>query len=532
MKERLPSYFRKIFEYIGNNLFCVLTIGIVIGCWVINFSDIMSKLELLSNEGAIIYKVFYILASVAFVVIIALLLKKVKPRNNNYQKLFVILATVLGVIYLCLSPLFTGSDERSHYYRIFEITNGVMRTPIVDGVSGGELPKSIVEAFSIGGANEKNVKYRDSLKMMSVPLNEEDVLVYGSDEYATYYAASSLYSPISYIPQTVGFFVGRILNGGPYLIGMLGRLFNLVFYILIGYFAIKIVPVGKLFYLLVLISPNMLQCATVLSIDAFMNVVFLLFIAIIMKIRFNNEKMTLGRELILTGLGVIVALCKICYAPFVALIFLIKKEQYKKRAVEKYIFVMTVLFVSIVCSLIWLKGISALMNIEYPQSILQREFILSQPLEFLLILFRTFITTFVSSVECLFVGTRMYQTQLAIPALISLFYVGIVIKSLFMKDKKTVGNLLKNERCAIVGACILVAILIATALYLQYTAQFYAVANPVVVGLQGRYFIPIVLCLPFILRIKKAKYFDEKKLLICSLTISLIVWFYMMSRFI
>ena len=403
---------------------------------------------------------------------------------------------------------------------------------MADGVVNGELPSSLYETLRAGGLEEKKVKYDSIPDMMGVPLDKNNTMVYNQEDYSAYYVAASLYSPVSYIPHLVGFSIGKVFNLGPYYIGMLGRVFNLIFYILIGYFAIKIAPKGKLFYLLVLLSPNMLHCATVLSADAFINVCILLFIAMIMKIRLNDEIMTYQREVLLAVLSVVISLCKICYLPFVAFLFFIRKGQYKKGSKEKYIYVAIVSIIAIICSLLWLKGVNSIMELEYPKSVLQKEFILSEPFGYLGVLFNTIADSFVISVEGLFGGTMMYHAQIIVPAFVSLFYAGVVLLSTTKKEKKSIRPLSDLERVVIIVVCCIIAVLILTALYMQFTAMFYGVAFWKIMGIQGRYFIPIVLCLPFVIKWKKTRDLDERKMLVSSFAVALIVWFHMMNQFI
>lgn len=517
---------------VKKNWFSVLMGFLILIFFLINYTALDNKLNTEGGDMAVVYRVLYIMISVILTIVVWLMSRKLKEKENNYQKIFVVFAIILGAVYLCLSPFFTGSDEHNHYYRIYEITEGVVQTPVGEDYTGGRLPVSLNGIFGIGHFNNKLIKYSDSLKMMEVPLNGDEVMVYDSRDNSTCYASASLYSPISYIPHIVGVSTGKVLGVGSYYIGMLGRLFNLIFYIVIGYFAIKLIPKGKLFYLLILLSPNMMQLATTLSADAFMNVIFMLLLAVIMKVRLGEEKMTRGKQFLVAGISIVISLCKICYVPLVALVLTIRKNQYQKGAKEKYVYVTVVLSLAVICSLIWVKNTGQIFDVAYPQAVAQKDFILSNPLSYLIILARSIMNTFVSSIECLFVGTTMYHSQLIIPAIVSLFYTGLVSIAILKKDKMSDVLLTKVEKAAIMGVCLTMIVLILTALYLQCTSQLSGVGGLVVMGIQGRYFIPIVLCLPFVISLKRKRKVDERKLIISSMAVTLVVWFYMMNQFI
>ena len=88
------------------------------------------------------YIIFIILSIVLSLGIFVACIKLKKINDEKIPKIFVFTVLVLGIIYLFLSPLFTGSDEHNHYYRIYEITEGVLVTP-TDEVVGSELPESL-----------------------------------------------------------------------------------------------------------------------------------------------------------------------------------------------------------------------------------------------------------------------------------------------------------------------------------------------------------------------------------------------------
>ena len=530
---RKLSFWSKASEYIKKNWFWLVAIGLVSVSLVINYNTTAKELDAAGDEKATIYKIGYVVVAAVFGLIVFALLKLAKKRENNYPKIFAIFATVLGVVFLGLSPLFTGSDEHNHYYRIYEITEGTVQTPVTETDLGSRLPKSLSKTFEIGTGDNTQIKYKYLPEMWGVALDGDDNVVYGLDKYTTYYANTALYAPVSYVPHVVGFALGKTVGAGPYMIGMLGRLCNLIFYIVIGYLAIKIMPKGKLFYLLILLSPVMMQCATTLSADAWMCGIFLLFLAIIMKVRLGKGTITRWQEVAIAGLGVLLALSKICYMPLVALVFLIRKDQYRGGAREKYLFAGLVLVVAAVCSGVWMLDTGAVFDVAYPQADLQKAYIMAQPLDYIIVLLRSIAITLVDSIECLFVGTKMYHSQVVIPAVISLIYVAIVVLAMMRKEGKNDDNLLNRfERGAIISVGVVVAVLILTALYVQCTAQFTAVANPTIVGIQGRYFIPIVFCLPFVVSWKKRMVVDEKKLIAVSLMITMVVWFHMLSQFI
>ena len=530
---KLKTLTNKCRDFLKKYYFEVILFLVVLAGFVINFFMIRIGLNEevgYTSEKKFLYKLIYTGIAAALALIVFFVVKHYKNKTNKLAKLFVIFGLLMGAVYLVLSPMFTGSDEHNHFYRIYEITEGTMVTPTGPTYSGSELPASLNKAFLEGSGNNSLIKYHDISDMASISLEKDERVLYTSDDVQKFYANTSLYSPVSYLPHVVGFSLGKAFNAGPLLIGMLGRLFNLLCYIAIGYFAIKIMPKWKLFYFLILLSPNMLQCAATLSADAFTNVMVLLLIAVVVKIRLSEKIVTRWQELLVGALCIIVSLCKSCYAPLIGLTLLIRSKQYKKGKKEKALFVTMVALIAGVLTWWWMSKAGTIFSAVYPHTDLQKEFIISNPLDYLVILLRSIVNWSVDIIENLFVGHRMYHTQLEIPAIISFIYVGLVVMAMCKKDDNK-KELSKNERYLAWAIILAIIVLVFSALYVQYTAII-EVGHPIVKGIQGRYFIPAVFCLPLAFTIKKKINLDEKKIIEAMMAINLVVWFYMMGQFI
>ena len=523
MKER-------IYKLCLNNKFNILLFMSIIICFTISFSDMRCKI--VNNETAsqhsLLLNLLFIGISIILTAIIIFVIKKIKNKDfdKKIPKIFLITSIILGSVYMFLSPMFSGSDEHNHYYRIYEITEGVMRTPTSDTV-GSNLPESLSQAFIDAGNDNINIKYNSILKMLKIKLNKNERIQYGYT-WNRQYNNTALYSPIQYAPHAIGFFIGKIFDFGPLTIGMLGRLFNLIAYIILGYLCLKIIPKSKLFYLLILLSPNMLQCATTLSADSFTNVIFLLFVALVLKFSYENKKITTLNEVVLFILSAVISLCKIVYLPAVFLILLIGREKFGNKKYNKLIYCTITIVFTVLISLLWIRSTNGVFNIAYDQSELQKHFILTNPFGYIIIFLRTIAIYIVKYIECLFVGTTMYHSQLQMPAIISFSYVAIVVLSLLKDNNKNKYSLVQKSLVGFIALAI--TGLAVTAIYVQCTAQFYKVANPTIEGVQGRYFIPVIMLIPLIFKIKEFK-INSYKLYKALLTINLITWFYMLSRF-
>ena len=496
-------------------IFCL----VVFICTILYYYNLVYKF---GEEGHTKAKIlFLVIAIVGSIILYGVIRLIQKFKENKLHITFAIIATVLGLAYLFLAPMFTGSDEQIHFYRIYEIADGKMITPITSEGVGSELPKSLKSAFI---KPNDQIKYIDIKDMAQIQLNKEDTEFY-KDEYPS----AALYIPIQYLPHVVGVSIGKLLNLGPYFLGMLGRLFNFIFYIAICTIGIKLLPKHKLFAMTILLTPAILSTAAPLSTDPITNSTVFLFISYILNIIYENKKVGKKEMAILSVLAVLVALFKIVYLPFIFLLVLLPKESFGGNK-KKSIWISIVIILSIAISLIWLSTTSGYFESYYTNTPAQKDFIFSHLIEYCVIIVRTYCNYFVYLAQMAFAGVEMYNTQLEMYSIIPIIFIVI---SIIAALNETVKNKLKNWQKIYVVLILLGIIgLISTALYIQCTAQFIAIGNPEVGGLQGRYFIPIIIALILILGSRDKKLTEENKLLPYLIMAHIPVFLTMLVRFI
>ena len=229
----------KTIQYLKNNYAYIIIVLI----WILFLG--MNSFDILNNENYetnLVYKYLFFSSLLLVMTIIIFRIVMKKKGNLHLPKLFLIIGSILGIVYVFISPLFTGSDEQNHYYRIYEVSEGI----IVSGINseekyvGSMMPSSLAETYEIVGDNTK-IKYKDINEMAKIKLDKKDKIMYGKI-VTKEYSNTALYSPISYAPHVVGFWIGKVFNCSPYIIGVLGRIFNLFFYLVLGYISIRIIP--------------------------------------------------------------------------------------------------------------------------------------------------------------------------------------------------------------------------------------------------------------------------------------------------
>ena len=263
---------------------------------------------------------------------------------------------------------------------------------------------------------------------------------------------------------------------------------------MLGYFAIKNIPVGKNVLLLLLFMPMSMQSAASCQADAVTNASTIMILAFVLS-KIKTPKMLSRKELIFSALlAVLVAMSKIVYLPLCFLLFLLPEKCFKSKK-DKWIKLASVVGLTVIFNLCWL-AISSGYLVEFNpgvDSTAQLKYILSNPANYIVTIFNTLVgkgTFFFFS----FFGTKLsyFNLDLSEPYIVAfslfLFYAYLQEnrKSLILSIKQKIVMALISATCLA---------LIFTSLYIQWTP----LRETFVDGIQGRYFIPLFLPLLLLL---------------------------------
>lgn len=488
-KTKFVNIFSQIFYWI-------FAIGIIL-----YFKDSVFQ----TNEN--VKNILFIAMLIISVIIDAMLIlfKRVKL---DFHKQFIILATVLGIFYFIVTPFGNGTDEVSHFLRVFKISQKYTNIRL-------EEDSLFPPAFS------KLVDYKNSILIKYENyINEFDAFSMNSTErkdLISEYWNIKLYSPLQYIPQVIGVTIGRILSDNIVVIGMCGRITGYIFWVGMCTIAIKLVPNKKVFFLIVCLLPINIFSAICISGDTVTNAVCTLFIAIIYRKIYLKERITKKEKIILIALGCMIALCKIVYLPFVTLVLLLKEDNFENKKEWKK-FIITLIIASFIVGLAWFVVGSTNLANSNSNSKEQLNYILTNPFEYCAIIARTICKDGDKFVYQLCTGNElMCHAKTTIYPIVSYIISIALFMSLFTNedDKKVEVNALRKIWVALIvfGT----SLLIMTAIYIQWTSLpgIGKIGNEVIKGIQGRYFIPVVLLLIFIAN--KTKLYTNQKILIITI---------------
>ena len=431
------------------------------------------------------YMVFGIvnLVEILFCILVYIMFKK----NISLEKIFLAISIPLGLMFLVLIPIGQVPDEPSHFARVYEISLGCFMA----SEDGRNMPIEIADDLIM---EQNSGNYSDVLHKI-ITKNSGKLIHYS-------FINTAVYNFVCYIPQTIGVLVGRILNLPILLSAYFGRLTNFICWIILVYLSVKYIPFAKKTLILISLLPMTLQEAVSLSPDSLTYSACLFLISYTLYLAYQKMSITKKDYAILSILCVVVSLCKIVYMPICLILFTLPKEKFKSKK-DKYIKICSLAFVVIILNLIWLKIASGFLVETHPgvNPNLQKSWILSHPFSYLKVIMNSFFyncefylySMLGQSLELLSVNVSKYYPTLSL--------IGIV--GLTILDRFTMAFIKIKDRVILVCILVSVLILIFTSLYIQWTP----LKNLIVNGVQGRYFLPILLFVPLVFfKSKKGKY--------------------------
>lgn len=473
MRKKLTTFIKDNYKYL---LFSLIFLA-VNSFFVLRLRDFVGGWKVLMLAGLLVVQIA--------LCVLCFWLKKTKKWQHH--QLFLLFSIVIGLIFVFAMPPGSAPDEPNHFRRAYEVSEGKIisaRENGNEGEGGNILPNSINEIF---GPGPLDIKYRDMPDAINKS-NQE------TGEGFQNFGNTALYSPIVYLPQATGIIVGRILHLPMIVVFYLARIFNLAFWILLGYYAIKKIPFGKNVLLLILFLPISIQAAASCQADAITNVsAIALFAFVLGKIK-NPSKLT-NKELAVGGiLAFIVSMSKIVYLPLCFLLLFIPKKCFKNKK-EKLLKIGGLLLAIVVINMIWLV-ISAGFLVEFREGVNSSEqvkYILTNPIKYLMTVGTTIVEkgTFYFFT---FFGSLLGHFNIGLAEPYILFLAFFIIYTFFQENKKEY-TLNAAQKVGFFVIALICTGLIFTSIYVQWTA----VRSPIIEGIQGRYFIPLALPILFLL---------------------------------
>ena len=247
----------------------------------------------------------------------------------------------MGTCLVFLTPPFQVLDEFFHFYRAYHVSEGKWFAQKLEHRVGDFLPASIHRSAQDLFADmpfhpEKKMSLSRLHAALAIPLAPDDRTFVD-------FNTTALIPPLAYVPQAAGIVVGRIFGFPPILMMYLGRLTNFLTWLILVFFSVRLTPVGKWVFVFLALAPMCIFQVASLSYDALAIGLAFMVTALALRMAFNPHEVVSWKELIgfcvsLAALGFV----KFIYATLGAMFLIIPLRRFTSR--KQYAVTLAVLF--------------------------------------------------------------------------------------------------------------------------------------------------------------------------------------------
>lgn len=420
--------------------------------------------------------------------------KYMYPGNRNVfvtlEKKIAMLMLIFGSIMMFLIPTWQVPDEYTHL------------NIIGNSIKNEEFAEIIASNVDINGSR-MITHYEEK-----VDIEELKAALFGKSEYNKdeLMPRGISLSIVKHLPATLGILVGIVLGLPAYWVLQLGEFFSLLFYVCVCYFALKIMPIKKEMFAIILLMPIALQQAGGIGYDAVLIPLCFYWIAYVLYLKFKEE-IHLKDILNLILLWCIITYIKVPYCFLILLILILPLEKMHfqlgkidvsgmvikryRLLVFSFASIMTIIVLYFMRNNFWIQLVVGLIK-EWRRT---------------LYLLESTGKNWGGSLITSSVGNFGWLDTPIVPAVAILVYIIIAITAMVNSDMKeekmlttrdklivwgTMGILCLFTVFAMVNHTIMITLYGSESASETYNIQTALYQIPYIGGLQGRYFLPYV----------------------------------------
>ena len=354
----------------------------------------------------------------------------------------------------------------------------------------GDKPQNSEDGTAGTGANPAMTEMETGSKEKPVILldwNQTKEMEFGN---------TALYSPVSYLPLSAGIRVANVFSDQVATLFYGGRWGNVIANFLLCIFALRLAPFGKRILFLIMTFPMTLQEMVSLTPDGFTISICLFFLAYILRLSYGTSgdpenprirKVTPLDMAALAVSSVVLSQIKIVYVILLLLLFMIPGSRFRTKRTALIFKGVTAIF-ALALNLLWLSTSSGFL-VEFQPGVdtpAQIDYVLSHIPVFYEVCARTLINSFASWTSTM-TGSTLGTLTISVTPI-----VWLTATILFVAEITTCRENRQDVHrwdmllliLTFLGGCALIM----ASLYAQWTPY----RSPVIRGIQGRYFTPLL----------------------------------------
>ncbi len=436
-------------------------------------------------------------------------MNSIKNKFLSTEIAFVICSIFFGALLLILTPPMQSADEQYHFTRAYSIANGHIKALKSGNTMGNFLPEGFQEFANSYSELYTNKNAHTSFEEIR---KTENIKTTSENKFFCHQSYMALYSPAAYLPQVAGIALAQLFTGSILWLLVSAKVSLLIFYTIAGYFSIKALPFLKNAAFLILLMPMSLSMGASVSADGVLIAISVLYFAKILQYSYSAETLSKKQFFFLMFLAIMLALIKQSFLVTLFALFIPPEKfsaLFKTQKLNPYpVKIILLLLPAFLASLLWSQLILGIyVPIHGANPGLQIEFILHHPAEYL---------------KSLALTLNMYFKLILFSTIGILGWLDIIfrpyvywsyISVLFLNIIFTPGALEKIssgifQKLLLIGLFALNIFVISTIIYVTWVPPYY---TGIWGGLQGRYFIPVLLPFLAFLFLLYNRYFKPQK---------------------
>lgn len=436
-------------------------------------------------------KLLYGILCMALLVFYALCYWLLVWRELPIERAYLPIALMLGLIFNFLIMVHGVPDEPWHIDTAYKYSNRIML--IKDTGDANTIYKrwcDVQMEDMLANGIESNSYYQLLHHTLELPQDQELVEV-------SYVDTGHIVPDIVYIPAAIGISIGRWLGLSCLLTISLGRIMNLLAFVLLAWWAIRMIPFGKNVMGMVTLLPISMQQAASASYDAVVHGMIFLFIAVCFWLA-KRERLRIRDYLLLVVLTSFIVMAKSAvYIPVCLLLWMLHKKKDKHILTKKTLLIagvgillMAAVVKKYLPTIMVLLG-DAATGADSTEETYSLAFLLKHPLNVVYLYWNTLIESGDNHIRGLF-GGRLAWLDIKINwSFLIVLMIGLLLLANVERDRYT-GN--RRNRLLLASASVGTIVLIMLSMLLGFTEADAAHIQ----GLQGRYYLVVLPLLLFL----------------------------------
>jgi uncharacterized membrane protein len=411
--------------------------------------------------------------------------------------LFVIIALIFGAILIHLTPPLWGADERAHFFRAYQVSEGrlVQNKQNINGKEsyGGYIPASFnrLSELLITDVTDGHPGERRQVDDLSKYSEIGNVKISSDAKEPNLYGAI-IYPTIAYTAPALGMVVANLFDPTALSLMYSARVATLLLFILLAFFSIYLLRDKSVKWIVFVVAllPMSLYQASVVSVDSLLLALSLIFISLTYRVVYDDKKTSRCFIYLMFVVSCLISLIK---PPYVLLILPLLFLRFKNRGLKRTRRTIKLLLPSICLAIALLATISVkhliAAPLPYTSFVGQLHWIVLHPFNYLYTLVNSAAlldwvpqTIGVFGTSFIFMPGPIIEILLVL--LVSTAYIQIAPTS--VHEEKIEHT--KFNGFVFLSAGIVTSLAIVTTLYLTWTH----IGAELIEGVQGRYFLPVV----------------------------------------